>query len=108
MQLMNMRIEILGIEHAKDNDKDEIFKIKLENAKNIALDRMYPYHKEITELPERLKDWQTRCAIELYNRIGDEGIEKYSENGLSYSYSSEVLSDKLLSELPPPMGEVIK
>ena len=102
-----MRIEILGIENAKNNEKDEIFKIKLEDAKHVALDRIYPYNKEIDELPERLKNWQTRAAIELYNRTGDDGITKYSENGLSYTYASELLSDKLIGELPPPTCEVI-
>ena len=65
-QVLEMRLEILGDE-AK-TDKDSIFKLKLKQAKYVALDTLYPYHQEITELPDRIaKDWQVRCAIELYN-----------------------------------------
>ena len=96
-----MRIEILGIDHIQDTEKDELFISKLEDAKHIALNHIYPYNKEIDELPTRLINWQTRAAIELYNRLGDEGLTSYSENGLSYSYKSDLLSEELLNELPP-------
>lgn len=102
-----MRIEILGVDEIENTSKDEAFKIKLEDAKNIALDRIYPYQKDITKLPDRLLNWQTRVAIELYNRLGDEGLTSYAENGLSYSYKTDFISEELLRELPPPHAGVI-
>lgn len=104
-QLTKMRKEIL--KDADDTSKDEIFKEKLEDAKTIALDRIYPYHIEIIQIPERLQSWQARAAIELYNRMGDEGLKSYGENGLSYSYGTDLLSEELLKELPPPRAGVV-
>lgn len=102
-----MRILILGIEQAENSEKDEVFRIKLEDAKNIVLDKVYPFNQDISELPERLKNWQLRAAVELYQRTGEEGITSYSENGLSYSYKTDLLSEELIHELPPPYAGVI-
>ncbi len=106
-QLKEMRIEIL--EKVKDDSKDEVFKIKLKRAKQRYLRLVYPFNREITELPDdRAKDWQTKCAIELYNLAGDENLTSYSENGLSESYARAGISQDLLNELPPPVAGVIK
>lgn len=95
-----MRLKIL--ENIEDNNKDEIFKINLKDAKYTYLRLVYPYHPEIEELPnDRARDWQTRCAIEIYNLDGDFHITSYSENGLQEVYSTSGLSRELLSELPP-------
>lgn len=105
-QLKEMRIEIL--ENSSDTSKDEVFKIKLKRAKFRYLRLVYPYrYRTMTELPdEQAKDWQTKCAIELYNLDGDENLTSYSENGLSESYARAGLSQDLLNELPPPFGGV--
>ena len=95
-----MRLKIL--ENIEDNNKDEIFKINLKDAKYTYLRLVYPYHPEIEELPnDRARDWQTRCAIEIYNLDGDFHITSYAENGLQEVYSTSGLSRELLSELPP-------
>lgn len=104
-QIERMRLEILG--DSNNTDKDEIFEAKLESAKYVALDRMYPFHHEDMNLPERYQDWQVRAAIELYKRMGDEGIVSYSENGLSYTYAGDLLSSNIMQELPPPKAGVI-
>lgn len=98
-QLQKMRLEVLG--DINNIDNDEVFKTKLEDAKWIALDTLYPFNKEITELPLRYSNWQARCAIELYNLMGQEGYISYSENGLSYTKSSELVSRALMNELTP-------
>lgn len=96
-----MRVEVL--KNKDDSSKDEIFKQKLEDAKYKYLELVYPYDKEIDELPNnRARNWQTRCAIELYNIIGSENTIQYSENGLSETYSKAGISKDLLNELPPP------
>lgn len=102
-----MRLEIL--EDAEDNSKDEIFKIKLQDAKYEYLRLVYPFNPEIEELPnDRAKNWQTKCAIELYNNMGNENVIQYSENGLSETKARAGLSQDLLNELPPPKAGVPK
>lgn len=102
-----MRLEIL--EDSTDNRYDDIFKMKLEDAKYEYLRLVYPYNPEITELPnDRAKNWQTKCAIELYRIMGEEGIIQYSENGLTIIKSKSGLSKDLLNELPPSKAGVPK
>ena len=100
-----MRLEIL--ENIDDDSQDEIFKIKLEDAKYIYLRLVYPYNPEIEELPnDRAKNWQTKCAIELYKLMGKENVTSYSENGLSETYGKAGLSQDLLNDLPPARAGV--
>ena len=104
-QLKEMRMEILG--NSSDASKDETFKRMLKRAKNRYLNLVYPFDKDITELPDdRAREWQTSCAIELYKLDGDENLTSYSENGLSESYGKAGLSEGLLSELPPAKAGV--
>ena len=105
-QLKEMRAEIL--EDIEDSSKDEVFKIKLKRAKNKYLRLVFPFNKEITDLPDDMaRDWQTKCAIELYKLGGNENLKAYSENGLSESYAKAGISQDLLDELPPPRAGVI-
>lgn len=102
-----MRLEIL--ENSTDKSKDEIFKTKLEDAKYEYLRLVYPLNPEIEELPnDRAKNWQTKCAIELYENIGNKNIIQYSENGLSETYEKAGISQDLLNELPPAKAGVPK
>lgn len=107
-QLKEMRVEIL--DNVEDASKDEVFKIKLKRAKFRYLRLVYPFrYRTIEELPDDYaKDWQTKCAIELYNLAGDENLTSYSENGLSETYARAGISQDLLNELPPPEAGVIK
>lgn len=100
-----MRLEILN--NSEDESKDDIFEIKLEDAKYEYLRLVYPFNPEIDKLPnDRAKNWQTKCAIELYNGMGQEKVISYSENGLSESYEKSGLSKDLLNELPPAKAGV--
>lgn len=104
-QLDEMRQEIL--EDKSNNSKDETFKRMLKRAKNRYLNLVYPFDRDITELPDdRAREWQTSCAIELYYLDGDENLTSYSENGLSESYGKAGLSEGLLSQLPPAKAGV--
>lgn len=100
-----MRLELL--DNVDDDSQDEIFKIKLIDAKHEYLRLVYPFNLEINELPnDRAKNWQTKCAIELYNLMGDENVSSYSENGLSETYEKAGISQDLLNELPPAKAGV--
>lgn len=107
-QLKEMRIEIL--ENSSDDSRDEVFKIKLKRAKFRYLRLVYPFrYRTMEEIPDDCgRDWQTKCAIELYNLAGDENLTSYSENGLSETYARAGISQDLLNELPPPEAGVIK
>lgn len=100
-QLKKMRRKIL--KDSLDTSCDEDFLDNLEDAKFRYLRLVYPYrYRSMVELPDdSAKNWQTKCAIELYNLDGDENLISYSENGLSETYARAGISQDLLNELPP-------
>ena len=102
-KLIKMRISILG--NSDDESLDDIFLEKLDDAKSIALYTLYPFD-EYAELPDtwRMGMWLTRCAIELYNKKDSANVQSYSENGISVSYLSGLISKTLLNELIPKAG----
>lgn len=104
-QLKKMRLEILG--DVADDTKDEVFKLKLDDAEIVALNTLYPYdyeQKELDKENKRLANWQTRCAIELYGKMGTTNVQSYSENGLSVTYMTGLISSSLMSELVSKAG----
>lgn len=103
-QLEKMRLEILG--DKTSDTKDNVFKSKLDDAEIVALNALYPYNDTIQELPQnkRLKNWQVRCAIELYKKMGTTNIQSYSENGLSVTFLTGLISKELMNELVPKAG----
>ena len=104
-QIKRMRLEILG--DVADSTKDEVFKLKLDDAEVVALNTLYPYdyeQKELDKTNKRLMNWQTRCAIELYRKIGTTNAQSYSENGLSVTYMTGLISSSLMNELVPKAG----
>ena len=107
-QLQKMRRKIL--KDSSNTSCDEDFLDNLEDAKFRYLRLVYPFrYRTITELPdESAKNWQTKCAIELYKLDGDENTISYTENGLSETYARAGISQDLLNELPPPEAGVIK
>ena len=111
-QIKELRLSYFtqGMLESKDDPTlDDLFKLMLKRAKYIALDLLYPYDQSIIELPARIQaDWQIRCAEELLNRLGNENIQSYSENGLSISYFKSILSSDLLEELNPSKVGIIK
>lgn len=104
-QIEEMRT-MLDISYAEASD--DILAIYLKRAKYIYLRLVYPFEREVNELPDdRAKDWQTKCACELYLLKDKGNLSRYSENGLSEGYGKAGLSEDLLSELPPARGKVI-
>ena len=105
-QLKKMRLEILG--DVTDNTEDEVFKLKLDDAEIVALNTLYPYDLTKTTIDvennKRLANWQTRCAIELYNKMDSTNVQSYSENGFSVTYLTGLISSELLNELVPKAG----
>lgn len=103
-QIKQMRLLIL--KDKDDDSQDELFEVYLSNARAIQLNALFPYDKTavVEESDFRLRNWQVRCAIELYNASDRSGILSYSENGLSVSYFEGLVSNSLMSELVPKAG----
>lgn len=106
-QILAMRVEILGDKN--DDSLDEVFAMRLNDAKYTYLRLVYPFDRTIDELPdERAKNWQLKAAIEIYNwkAAGYGNWVSYSENGLQITFAKAGLSKDLLSELPPAKAGV--
>ena len=105
-QLKKMRLEILG--DIANQSQDDVFKLKLDDAEIVALNTLYPYDLTKTTIDaennKRLANWQTRCAIELYTKMDSTNVQSYSENGLSVTYLTGLISSELLNELVPKAG----
>ena len=85
----------------------KVLKRLLEDSKYVALSLRFPYRDYSTiELPIKYKNWQLRCAVEIYQQIGSEGIKSYSENGLSWTRDSGYISYELRGEIEPLVGYI--
>lgn len=103
-QIKRMRLEILG--DIADKTCDEVFELKLEDAEIVALNALYPFDDTKINLPDdiRLKNWQVRCAIELYKKMGTTNVHSYSENGISVTFLTGLVSNQLMNEIVPKVG----
>ena len=98
------RIDSLRVLLPPDDKSSDIkLGMLLDNAENMLLD----YIGRDT-LPERLADMQIRLALEMYNRLGNEGETKRTENDISVSFSDLITDDmKLrLRNYPRKVGAV--
>ena len=86
---------------------EEVLTRLLEDSKYVALSLRFPYRDYADiELPKKYLNWQLRCAVEIYQGIGSEGIKSYSENGLSWTRDSGYISNELRSEIEPLVGYI--
>ena len=100
-------MELVGIDN--DNDYENMIDALLEDSKNIALSNIYPFEDwSDFDLPKKYYNWQIRAAIELYNLADKAGFKSYSENGLSWSKSTDLLSLGLMEEIMPKVGVIKK
>ena len=100
-------ITITGLQNSVDYEN--MIDALLEDSKNIALSNRYPFQDwSELELPKKYYNWQIRAAIELYNLADKAGIKSYSENGLSWSKATDLLSEGLMEEITPKVGVLKK
>ena len=108
-EILKKRIpfEITGLDDF--SEYENMIEALLEDSKNIALSNIYPFEDWASlDLPAKYKNWQIRAAIELYNLADKAGIKSYSENGLSWSKSNDLLSVGLMDEIMPKVGVIKK
>lgn len=82
-----------------DDEIDDIYN----QALNTYLDLAFPFNYELTEIPEdrpRAIYWIKDCMKEIIDRNGITATS-YSENGLSYHWSTDMVSDILRARVIP-------
>lgn len=87
----------------------KVLKRLLDDSKYVALSLRYPYQDYSNiELPKKYNNWQLRCAVEIYQSLGTEGVKSYSENGLNWTRDSGYISYDLRGEIEPLAGYIIQ
>lgn len=76
-------------------------------AEEIMLNRLYPYREDM-ELPTRYDRLHCSAAVELWNHRGAEGQTGHSENGISRTWASSILSPLIINILIPQVGSVVR
>ena len=97
-------IDVMRILLPPDDDSSDLkLEILLNKAENILLDCLGR-----DALPERLNDMVVEIAVKLYNRLGNEGESKRTENDISVSFSELVTDDMLrrLKNYPRKVGTI--
>ena len=99
-------LRILILRDLNDDSEDLLFNVLLTNARAIQLNALFPYDDSATVSEDnfRLRNWQVRCAKELYDGCDRSGVQSYSENGLNVSYFANIVSQSLMMELTPKAG----
>lgn len=90
---------------APDVADTEVLKSELLTAKDMILNKMYPFgYKEGTDIPINYDRLQVKLAIELYSQRGAEGQISHGENGVTRTWP-EV--SRILKQVVPQCGSVI-
>lgn len=97
-----------------DEDDDSILQAYLDNAKQIILNKLYPYieydnsgNEILHEMPQRYVGLQTRMASYFLNKRGAEGERQHNENGVYRIYGASDVPEDMLREIVP-FGKVLK
>lgn len=90
---------MLGVSDFDEN----IISVYLDIAKNIILNRLYPFGipDGVEDIPTRFISNQLNIAIYLINKRGGEGETAHSENGVSRTYGSASVPMELLDDIDP-------
>lgn len=82
---------------------DASLTIYLNLAREIVLNRMYPYASDTSEMsvPQKYATVQCQIANELVLKHGAEGEVAHSEDGVSRTYENADVSSSLLKKIVP-------
>ena len=90
------------------DDDDTTLLSYLEQAKDVILNRMYPYMAdedyEGMTIPKRYEYKQIRIAAYLLNKRGAEGETQHIENGIHRNYKSSDVPEDMLWDVLPAVG----
>ena len=89
------------------NVDDDTLEILLEDAKNIALNELYPFEEVLPEeLPSKYLNWQLRVCEYMYKHKDLIGVKEYAENEISITFTSDNIPNSFMNELVPYAGAV--
>ncbi len=90
------------------DDADSILLSYLDQARDVILNRMYPYIDHAAfdqlELPKRYEFKQIQLAAYMLNKRGAEGQTRHIENGVSRTYQGAYVPPDLLCDIMPQIG----
>lgn len=105
LDLLKERIEYDENIFTDNATYEKVLNRLLEDSKYVALSLRFPYKDYSNlELPIKYYNWQLRCAVEIYQGIGTEGIKSYGENGLNWTRDSGYISSEMRGEIEPLAG----
>ena len=76
-------------------------------AEEIMLNRLYPFQQDVV-LPTRYDKIHCFATVELWSHRGAEGQTGHSENGISRTWASSILSPLIINILIPQVGSVVR
>lgn len=85
---------------------DAVLQECLDEAKEIIFQRRFPYQEWPDEVEPQYVGLQVRIAIELVNRIGDEGETVHLEEDIHRHYADGWITPSLLEEITPYVGVI--
>lgn len=107
MDLSERLLELKTILEPLDDD-DRTLLSYLNQAKDVILNRMYPYMNdeefEDMDIPKRYEYKQIRIAAYLLNKRGAEGETQHIENGIHRNYKSSDVPEDMLWDVFPNVG----
>lgn len=90
------------------DDDDSTLLSYLAQAKDVILNRMYPYMDDDAygsmDIPKRYESKQIRVAAYLLNKRGAEGETQHIENGIHRNYKSSDVPEDMLWDVFPAVG----
>lgn len=99
-KILEMQIGI-----APDVADTDVLKQELLTARDMILNKMYPFgYEEGVDVPSKYDRLQIKLAIELYSQRGAEGQSSHGENGITRAWP-EV--SRILKQIIPHCGSVI-
>lgn len=85
-------------------DDETVLRTFLELAGQKVISRAYPFHKNITQVPEKYEMNQIEIACYLINKQGAEGQVSHNENGINRTYESGGVPESMLIDIIPFAG----
>lgn len=92
------------LEHITGETEQSVLSTYLLLAKNVILQRAYPYGDGTEEVPTKYQSTQVEIAAYMLNKRGAEGEVTHSENGVSRTYEDGDIPPTLLRRITPMAG----
>ena len=102
------KLDQLEVLISPDTASSDVLSFLLEQSEGIVLNRRYPFGvPEGAVVPVAYEHIQLQIAIELFSKMGAEGQTGHNENGVSRTWESGDVSQRLLKRIVPIAGSVM-